>query len=88
MIAPALRVMGISAIFVALSLPVNAILQALGHADLPVKLLFIGGLLKLAMNYLLVPVPQLNIQAAPIGTLGCYALFCCEPVGAHPDNRC
>ncbi|MGI5966588.1 MAG: putative polysaccharide biosynthesis protein [Anaerotruncus rubiinfantis] len=72
-IAPALRVMGISAIFVALSLPVNAILQALGHADLPVKLLFIGGLLKLAMNYLLVPVPQLNIQAAPIGTLGCYA---------------
>lgn len=71
-IAPALRFMGLSAIFVAVSLPVNAILQAIGRADLPVKLLFAGGLMKLALNFVLVAIPQLNIQAAPIGTLVCY----------------
>lgn len=73
-IAPALRIMGISAVFVAISLPVNAILQAVGRAGLPVRLLLIGGLLKLGLNYLLVAVPQLNIQAAPVGTLACYLL--------------
>ncbi|RKJ57341.1 polysaccharide biosynthesis protein [bacterium 1XD42-1] len=71
-IAPALRLMGISAIFVSLVLPVNAALQAMGRADLPVKLLLAGGAFKLGCNYLLVGVPQLNIQAAPVGTLACY----------------
>ena len=72
-IAPALRIMGISAIFVAIATPVNAILQATGRVDLPVKLLFLGGLIKLVLNYMLVAIPQLNIQAAPVGTLACYA---------------
>lgn len=71
-IAPALRLMGISAIFVALTLPVHAVLQAVGRADLPVRLLLIGGLLKLASNYILVGIPAFNIQAAPVGTLICY----------------
>lgn len=71
-IAPALKIMGISAIFVALTLPINALLQAVGRADLPVKFLIIGGLIKLSLNYLLVAVPDINIQAAPIGTLVCY----------------
>lgn len=72
-IAPALRLMGISAVFVALTLPVNAILQAVGRAELPMKLLLWGGLMKLALNYFMVAVPQLNIRAAPVGTLFCYA---------------
>lgn len=77
-IAPVLRVMGIATIFVALALPVNAALQAIGRADLPVKLLFMGGLLKLGCNFVLVGIPRLNIQAAPVGTLICYVVvFCC-----------
>lgn len=72
LIAPALRLMGISAVFVALSLPANAILQATGKASLPVKLMILGGGVKLVLNYLLVSIPQLNIQAAPVGTLVCY----------------
>ncbi|MEM1485945.1 polysaccharide biosynthesis protein [Oscillospiraceae bacterium PP1C4] len=80
-ISPALRIMGISAIFVAVSLPVNAILQAVGRADLPVKLLFTGGLLKLTLNYILVSIPQLNIQAAPIGTLVCYVFVLSVSLG-------
>ncbi len=73
-IYPALRMMGLAAVFVALTLPVNALLQAVGRADLPMKLLFCGGLVKLGLNYLLVALPWLNIRAAPIGTLACYAL--------------
>lgn len=72
-IAPALRLMGISSVFVAMTLPVNAILQAVGRAGLPVRLLLWGGLMKLALNYTLVAIPQLNIRAAPVGTLCCYA---------------
>lgn len=72
-IAPALHLMGISAVFVAMTLPVNAILQAVGRAGLPVRLLLWGGLMKLVLNYLLVAIPQLNIRAAPVGTLCCYA---------------
>ncbi len=72
-IAPVLRLMGISAVFVALTLPVNAILQAVGRAELPMRLLLLGGLMKLALNYFLVAIPWLNIRAAPVGTLFCYA---------------
>lgn len=71
-IIPALRMMGISSIFVALAMPVQSILQALGRVYLPVRLLLIGGLLKLSCNFLLVGMPQLNIQAAPVGTLVSY----------------
>lgn len=84
-IAPALRLMGVSAIFVALTLPVNAALQALGHAGLPVKLLLLGGLLKLGCNYLLVGIPRLNIQAAPVGTMACYLFVLCASLCALLD---
>ena len=70
---PALRFMGVSAVFVALTLPMQAILQAVGRPGLPVKLMAAGGVMKLGCNYILVAVPALNIRAAPIGTLVCYA---------------
>lgn len=73
-IYPVLRIMGISSIFVALTLPLHAVLQATGRAGLTVKLLLIGGCCKLTCNYLLVGIPQLNIHAAPVGTLVCYGL--------------
>ncbi len=69
---PILSFMGVSVIFVAITSPVNAILQAIGRADLPVKFLFAGGLIKLATNYILVAVPSINILGAPVGTLLCY----------------
>ena len=42
---------------------------------MPVKLILIGSAIKLAMNYLLVGIPQLNIQAAPWSTLVCYVVI-------------
>ncbi|MDO4565996.1 MAG: polysaccharide biosynthesis protein, partial [Oscillospiraceae bacterium] len=67
-----LPTLGIAAIFVALVSPINALLQAIGRIDVPVKLMLVGGLVKLASNYLLVGIPSLNIMAAPMGNLLCY----------------
>ena len=48
-----LRILGIAAVFSALSTPVQSMLQAVGRADVPVKLLFFGLLLKAALTYTL-----------------------------------
>ncbi len=74
-IAPALRIMGISSIFVAVVMPLNSILQGVGRLDLPVKLMLIGGAVKLVCNYFVVAIPTINIQGVPYGTLLCYAVI-------------
>ena len=53
----------------------NGILQAHDLAKIPVLTMFLGGLVKLAMNYVLIGNPDINIKGAPIGTLTCYALI-------------
>lgn len=73
--APLLAVLGIAVIFMTLSVPVNSMLQAVGRADIPVRLLLIGMLLKLAANFLLVVVPEINMAGACVGTVVCYGLI-------------
>ncbi len=70
-----LRSLALPMVLVSLSTPVNAVLQAVGRVDTPVRLMVAGGALKLGLNFLLVGQPQLNIQAAPVGTLACYLLI-------------
>ncbi len=70
-----LAVLGIAVIFNCLVLLTNAILQAHGHAMVPVVTMLTGGLVKLGINYLLVGNPEINIVGAPVGTLICYALI-------------
>lgn len=69
---PMLKVMGIVAIFLALMGIVNAMLQAVGRTDIPLKLLVIGLGIKAAANYLLISVPSINIKGVPYGNLLCY----------------
>ncbi len=71
-IAPVLRVMGISAIFVAAATPINSILQAIGRERLPLAVLTVGAVIKLSTNLVLVSRPEINIQGVPYGTLFCY----------------
>ena len=66
----------LATVFVAISMPICSMLQAVGRADLPLKILTIGMILKVAFNYVLVGVPQINIQGAGIGTLICYVFIC------------
>jgi len=72
---PLLSMLGIASIFLALNGPVNSMLQGIGRLDIPVKLLFVGGLVKVAANYILVGIPSLNIKIAPLGNILCYGLI-------------
>lgn len=76
--AQILQIMGIAAIFCALSTPVQSMLQAVGRADIPVKLLFAALAGKIVLNWLLVGSPRFHVLGAALSTLACYAfLFLC-----------
>lgn len=70
---PLLQLLGLAVLFVAMVSLTNSILQAVGRADIPVMSMFAGGIVKLATNYILVGMPEVNIHGAPIGTTLCYA---------------
>lgn len=53
----------------------TAIMQAHNHMLLPVINTLIGGLTKLAVNYILVGNPEIAIIGAPIGTFVCYLVI-------------
>lgn len=69
---PSMQIMGISVIFLAILTPAFSILQAVDKVYLPVKLMVIGSLLKIAVNLLLIPIPAINLKGAALGTLICY----------------
>ena len=73
-----LAILGVAAVFSALCTPVQSMLQATGHMDLPVKFLFAGLAVKSVLNYFLVGDSRFQVMGAAIGTLICYAviLFC------------
>lgn len=74
-VAPILRVMGISAVLVAAATPINSILQAIGRERLPLVVLLFGAAIKLVTNYTLISRPEINIQGVPYGTLLCYGVI-------------
>ena len=67
-----LAVMGISVIFIATSTPICSMLQAVGRMDIPLKLFVVGMILKIVVNYVLVGIPEINIQGANVGSIVCY----------------
>ena len=74
-VAPILRVMGISAVLVSAATPINSILQAIGREKLPLVVLLFGAAIKLVTNYTLISRPEINIQGVPYGTLLCYGVI-------------
>jgi stage V sporulation protein B len=70
-----LVVLGLAAIFASISTPINSMLQAIGRVDLPVKLLAVGLIIKVVLNYTLVGIPEINVMGAGTGTLVCYFLI-------------
>lgn len=67
-----LAVMGISVIFIATSTPLCSMLQAIGRVDVPLKLFVAGMIMKIVVNYILVGIPEINIQGANVGSIVCY----------------
>jgi len=70
-----LSYLGIGVIMLALSFPVFSMLQAAGKADMPLKIMIAGVVVKLAGNMLLVSVPEINIAGAGISTDLCYLVI-------------
>lgn len=70
-----LSVLGIASICVCLMLVSNSILQAHRLVSIPMVTTLLGCLLKIALNYVLVGDPNINIQGGPISTLACFGLI-------------
>lgn len=74
--APVLQIMGISVIFIATSTPICSMLQGVGRVDMPLKLLSVGMLIKIVVNYTLVGIPEINIKGAAVGSFIGYMFVC------------
>ncbi len=51
-------------------------LQGLGRVFVPAIGLLIGGVVKFILNVILIPIPEINIYGAPIGSVFCQAIAC------------
>lgn len=71
---PLLSTLGLASMFVALQLLCNSILQANGMVNLPILAVIIGGIVKIAVNFVLVGNPAIRINGAPVGTLCCFVV--------------
>lgn len=70
-----LHTLGIATIFMCLVAPINSLLQAVGRADIPVKIILVGGVIKLILNVVLVMQPSININGSSYSTLVCYIVM-------------
>lgn len=68
--------LGFASVFVCMYLMSTAVLQAAGKEKLTLISIVIGGAVKIAVNYILVGNPDINIYGAPIGTIACYFSMC------------
>ena len=70
-----LSVLGIASIGVCFMLVCNSILQAHRMVTIPMVTTIIGCVLKIAVNYVLVADPDINIRGGAISTLVCFGLI-------------
>lgn len=71
-----LKLLAIASFFVCMSMMCNAILQASGKEKLPIISTAVGGVVKIAVNWVLVGTAAINIQGAPVGSICCFAIIC------------
>ncbi len=61
--------------FYAISTPLTNMLHAVNRMDIPIKSMILGSLVKIALNFILVGNPNINIKGAPYSSLACYAVI-------------
>ncbi len=88
-----LEVLGTGVIFLSLTVPAFSVMQASGMAGMPVRIMLIGVAVKLVLNCLLVPIPQLNVTGAAVSTAVCYGIMSvisvfilCRRTGISPGD--
>lgn len=74
--SPSMMYLGLGVIFLSISIPLFSMLQAIGRADLPVKIMGFGVIIKLFGNLTLLRIPQINVAGAGIATTACYMIIC------------
>ena len=67
-----LSVGALSIIFLAISQIATGMLQGLGMVGVPVIAAVCGALIKIPLNYYLVPIPEINVIGAVLSTTACY----------------
>ena len=73
---PIMAACGYATGFFSLSSPITNMLQAIGRADIPVKALIGGSVIKVVANIVFISNPKYNIRGAVIGTIVCYTAIC------------
>lgn len=68
-----MSLIGVCVLIYALVMLTNSILQAHGHATAPAVHMFIGGLVKLGIVYVLTGNPDMGILGMPVAAIVCYA---------------
>ena len=72
--APIVAAYGYTIFLMAISQPMTNMLQAVGKANVPVKSLTVGAVVKVVANYIFIGIPSININGAVIGTVLCYLI--------------
>jgi stage V sporulation protein B len=73
--ATPLAILAIAVFFNCVVLVSNAVLQSIGKARVPVYNMVAGSVVKIITNWILVGIPEININGAPIGTCLCYLVI-------------
>lgn len=73
--APLLSLLSVAIAFNCTLYTTNAILQALGHPSIPVVNMAVGGLIKIALSYVLNGIPEINVMGSAISTIVSYFLI-------------
>ena len=69
-----LQLIAVSVIFSILDQTINGALQGFGKVMIPAIALGIGCVVKLILNLILLPIPELNVYGAAIGSIACHAV--------------
>jgi stage V sporulation protein B len=71
---PLMRVAAFTVIFISLVQTATGALQGAGKHRLPMWFLLIGGLTKIAVNFIFIPIQNVNILGAVLSNLACYGV--------------
>lgn len=77
-----LSVLGIGVIFMGISIPCFSALQTIGKPRMPIFIMISGGIIKLALNLILIPIPVINITGAALSTIISQGVVCVWSVAA------
>ena len=81
-----MRVLSLCIVFNSFVLLTNGIMQAHGHANLPVINMFVGSAVKLSVTWLLTGNPDIAIRGVPVASVACFLTI--ATLNLFAMNRC